>query len=178
MLDMNIAVIGAPASGKSAFMRKALGLSDATPPNECHRKWSIDNIQHVVRLVELNMDEVQVKTGNAIEWPKTAHGAPVPRIDAAITVYDVTVKESLAGVPEMMSAYTDCAQLLGSATDTRKVFCPKPRFHSFLSPANATNTPRTVKSIQQSSNRKQRPSWAKSVYSKAPLHPPTHSENV
>ncbi|OAK98267.1 ras GEF [Phaeosphaeriaceae sp. SRC1lsM3a] len=103
MLDMNIAVIGAPASGKSAFMRKALGLSDATPPNECHRKWSIDNIQHVVRLVELNMDEVQVKTGNAIEWPKTAHGAPVPRIDAAITVYDVTVKESLAGVPEMMS---------------------------------------------------------------------------
>lgn len=102
MLDMNIAVIGADGAGKSTFVRKALGLADTTPPNQCHRKWSIDNIQHVVRLVELDIDDVQVKTGNAIEWPKTAHGAPVPRIDAAITVYDVTVKESLAGVPEML----------------------------------------------------------------------------
>jgi hypothetical protein len=106
MLDMNIAVIGAPESGKSSFMRKALGLPEGTPSIQCHRKWTIDGIPYAVRLVELNMDDIHVKPTNVIEWPKTARDAPVPRIDGAITVYDVTVKESLAGVPDMMSEYT------------------------------------------------------------------------
>jgi hypothetical protein len=112
MLDMNIAVIGAPESGKSSFMRKALGLPEGTPSTQCHRKWTIDGIPYAVRLVELNMDDIHVKPANVIEWPKTARDAPVPRIDGAITVYDVTVKESLAGVPDMMSEYT---QWRGSA---------------------------------------------------------------
>jgi ABC-type dipeptide/oligopeptide/nickel transport system ATPase component len=106
MLDMNIAVIGASSSGKSSFMRKALGLPETTPPAMCHRKWTMDGIPYVVRLVELKIDDIHVKPGNIIEWPKTAYSVAVPRIDGAITVYDVTVKESLAGVPEMMSEYT------------------------------------------------------------------------
>jgi hypothetical protein len=105
MLDMNIAIIGAPASGKTTFMRKALGLPETTPPSGCHRKWTMDGTPYVVRFVELRIDDIHVKPGNMIEWPKTAHGAAVPRIDGAITVYDVTVKESLAGVPDMMSEY-------------------------------------------------------------------------
>jgi hypothetical protein len=105
MLDMNIAVIGAPGAGKTTFMRKALGLPENTPPAQCHRKWTIDGIPYAVRLVELKIDDVHPKPGNTIEWPKTAHGTAVPRIDAAITVYDVTVKESLASVPDMMSQY-------------------------------------------------------------------------
>lgn len=53
--------------------------------------------------MELKIDDVHVKTGNMIEWPKTANETPVPRIDGAVTIYDVTGKESLAGVPDMMS---------------------------------------------------------------------------
>ncbi|EAT84804.2 hypothetical protein SNOG_07338 [Parastagonospora nodorum SN15] len=103
MLDMNIAVIGAPGTGKTTFMQKALGLADTTPPTQCHRKWTIDNIPYVVRFVELKIDDIHVKPGNVIEWPKAADDAAPPRIDGAITMYDVTVKESLAGVPELMS---------------------------------------------------------------------------
>jgi ABC-type phosphate transport system ATPase subunit len=105
MLDMNIAVIGADGAGKTTFMRKALGLPEDTPPAQCQRKWTIDGIPYAVRLVELKIQDVHAKVGNTIEWPKTAHGTAVPRIDAAITVYDVTVKESLASVPDMMSQY-------------------------------------------------------------------------
>jgi hypothetical protein len=103
MLDMNIAVIGAPASGKSSFMRNALGLPDTTLPTLCHRKWTMDGIPYVVRFVEMKIDDIHVKPGNIINWPKTVHNVAVPRIDGAITLYDVTVKESLAGIPEMMS---------------------------------------------------------------------------
>lgn len=103
MLDMNIALIGAPGTGKTTFMQKALGLADTTPPTQCHRKWTIENIPYMVRFVELKIDDVHVKPGNVIEWPKAADDAAPPRIDGAITMYDVTVKESLAGVPEMMS---------------------------------------------------------------------------
>jgi ABC-type dipeptide/oligopeptide/nickel transport system ATPase component len=103
MLDMNIAVIGAPGSGKTTFMQKAIGLPDTTLSTQCHRKWTIDNIPYVVRFVELKIDDIHVKPGNVIEWPKTANDVAVPRIDGAITIYDVTVKESLAGVPDMMS---------------------------------------------------------------------------
>ncbi|KAH7090392.1 ras guanine nucleotide exchange factor domain-containing protein [Paraphoma chrysanthemicola] len=103
MLDMNIAVIGAPSVGKSSFIRRALGLPENTSPAMCHRKWTIDGSQYVVRLVELHIDDVHIKPGNILEWPKTVHDLAVPRVDAAITMYDVTVKESLAGVPEMMN---------------------------------------------------------------------------
>jgi hypothetical protein len=106
MLDMNFAVIGTPGSGKTSFMRKALGLPENTTSAQCHRKWTIDNTPYVVRFVEMLIDDIRMKPGNVIEWPKTANDAPVPRIDGAITIYDVTVKESLAGVPDMMSAYS------------------------------------------------------------------------
>jgi hypothetical protein len=103
MLDMNIAVIGAAAVGKTTFMQKALGLPDTTPTTQCHRKWTMDGIPYHVRLVELKIDDIHAKPGNTIEWPKTANGMAVPRVDGAITMYDVTVKESLASVPDMMS---------------------------------------------------------------------------
>jgi hypothetical protein len=106
MLDMNFAVIGTPGSGKTSFMRKALGLPENTTSAQCHRKWTIDNTPYVVRFVEMLIDDIRMKPGNVIEWPKTANDAPIPRIDGAITIYDVTVKESLAGVPDMMSAYS------------------------------------------------------------------------
>jgi ABC-type dipeptide/oligopeptide/nickel transport system ATPase component len=105
MLDMNIAVIGAPGSGKSSFMRKALGLPDNTPPSLCHRKWTIDGTSYIVRFVELKIDDIHVKPGNAIEWPQAVQELAVPRVDGAITIYDVTVKESLAAVPDMMSKF-------------------------------------------------------------------------
>jgi hypothetical protein len=105
MLDMNIAVIGAPGAGTTTFMRKALGLPENTPSTQCHRKWTIDGVPYAVRLVELKIDDIHAKPGNTIEWPKTAQGTTVPRVDGAITVYDVTVKESLASVPDMMSKY-------------------------------------------------------------------------
>lgn len=103
MHDINIAVIGARATGKSTFIRRALGLPDATPPANCSRKWTIDSVPYVVRFVEMFIEDVHVGDRNSIKWPETLRDLATPRIDAAITVYDVTSQDSLAKVPEMLS---------------------------------------------------------------------------
>lgn len=103
MLDINIAVIGASGTGKSTLIRKALGLPERTPPTMCHRKWTIDGTPYVVRLYELQFDDIHAGERNTIEWPKTIHDQPFPRIDGAITMYDVTNPETLPKVPDMLS---------------------------------------------------------------------------
>lgn len=103
MLDLNIAVIGAPGSGKSALIRKALGLPDKTASAMCHRKWTIDGTPYVVRLLEMRFDDVHAGERNTIEWPKQCHNVAIPRVDGAITMYDVTNRESLPEVPDMLS---------------------------------------------------------------------------
>ncbi|KAJ4368876.1 hypothetical protein N0V83_005958 [Neocucurbitaria cava] len=103
MQDINIAVIGAQGTGKSTFIRRALGLPDSTAPTNCSRKWTIDGVAYVVRFLEMYVNEVHVGERNSIKWPETVHDMATPRIDAAVTIYDVTSQESLAKVPEMLN---------------------------------------------------------------------------
>lgn len=106
MQDINIAVIGARGTGKSTFIRRALGLPDSTAPTNCSRKWTIDGVAYVVRFLEMYVNEVHVGERNSIKWPETVHDMATPRIDAAVTIYDVTSQESLSKVPEMLSECT------------------------------------------------------------------------
>jgi hypothetical protein len=48
-------------------------------------------------------DDVHVGERSLIKWPETIHDFATPRMDAAVTIYDVTSQESLAKVPEMLS---------------------------------------------------------------------------
>jgi len=103
MLDINIAVVGAPGSGKSSLIRKALGLPDKTPVHMCQRKWTIENTPYTVRLLEMQADDVQAGERNAIEWPKKIGDTVLPRIDGVITMYDVTNPESLPMIPDLLN---------------------------------------------------------------------------
>jgi GTPase SAR1 family protein len=103
MQDLNLAVLGARGTGKSAFIRRALGLPDTTQPAACTRKWTIDGVPYLVRFLEMSFNDVQIGDRHRIQWPDTCHDMATPRIDAAITLYDVTAQDSLARVPEMLS---------------------------------------------------------------------------
>lgn len=103
MHDINIAIIGAHAAGKSTFIRRALGLPDSAPASNCSRKWTIDGVPYMVRFLEMPIDDVHIGDRNAIRWPDTVHDLPTPRIDGAVTIYDVTSQDSLINVPEMLS---------------------------------------------------------------------------
>jgi predicted GTPase len=109
MQHLNIAVIGAPASGKSTFVRRTLGLPDTATTTHCSRRMTIDGIPYMVTLLDMTFNDVHVGDRNIIKWPETTHDSATPRIDAAITLYDVTNHESLAKVPDMLSGYPTIA---------------------------------------------------------------------
>lgn len=103
MQDINIALIGSKGTGKSTFIRRALGLPDSTPATNCFRKWTIDGTTYIVRFIEMSFGDVLSGERNNLKWPDTIHGLATPRMDAAITVYDITDQSSLSKVPDMLS---------------------------------------------------------------------------
>ena len=111
MQDINISVIGAHDAGKSSFIRRALNLRNTTSPNTASpniasRKMLIDGVSYFVRLLELSFSEIYIGEGNCIKWPDTIDDYATPRIDGAITVYDVMNPQSLERVPETLSQYS------------------------------------------------------------------------
>ena len=103
--DLCFAVLGARGVGKSTFIRRALGLPDSTAPAACTRKWTIDGTPYLVRFLEMSFNDVQIGENHRIRWPETTHDMSTPRIDGAITLYDVTSQDSLARVPEILSIF-------------------------------------------------------------------------
>ena len=104
MQDLNIAVLGARGSGKSLFIRRALNIAPTASSAICTRKMTIDGGYYIVRFLEMTFKEVRIGDRNAIKWPETIDDLATPRIDGAIIIYDVTNRDSLAHVPEMLSA--------------------------------------------------------------------------
>lgn len=104
MQDINIGVIGVHDAGKSSFIRRALNLQNTASPNIASRKMLIDGVSYVVRLLELSFSEVYIGEGNCIKWPDTIDDYATPRIDGAITIYDVMNLQSLERVPETLNA--------------------------------------------------------------------------
>ena len=106
MQDINIGVIGVHDAGKSSFIRRALNLQNTTSSNIASRKMLIDGVSYIVRLLELSFSEIYIEEGNCIKWPDTIDDYATPRIDGAITVYDVMNPQSLERVPETLSQYS------------------------------------------------------------------------
>lgn len=106
MQEINVAVLGARGSGKSTFIRRALNLPNAGPGAVCTRKMTIDGGLYAVRFLEMSISDVQIRDRNCIEWPEAVDDMVTPRIDGAITIYDVTSDKSLARVPEVLGQNT------------------------------------------------------------------------
>ncbi|KAF2131174.1 ras GEF [Dothidotthia symphoricarpi CBS 119687] len=100
--DINIAVLGARGTGKSSFVRRALGLPAATASAMCSRKWALDDAPYMVRLLEIDFNDVHIGDRNTLRFPDTIDDMATPRIDGAVTIYDVTTHESVKKVPEML----------------------------------------------------------------------------
>ncbi|KAG9383605.1 ras guanyl-nucleotide exchange factor [Pyrenophora tritici-repentis] len=103
MQELNMAVIGARGSGRSTFIRRALGLPDAATTSNCSRTIAIDGSPYLVRFLEMMADDVHLTERCIIKWPETVHDSVTPRIDAAVILYDVTNSDSLGKVPDMLS---------------------------------------------------------------------------
>lgn len=101
--EINIAVLGAKDVGKSTFIQRALGLSHPPYSHAAERKIPIDGRIHIVRLLELPIDDVDIDDDDVVEWPETIANKMMPKIDGTLTLYNVNDKSSLEAVPEMLS---------------------------------------------------------------------------
>jgi GTPase SAR1 family protein len=100
MESYNIAIIGADAVGKSSFVQRVLGLSRPPVTNTSNARLAVDSITHIVTLVELDLEHFELYPSQPIQWPKQINGHIVPRVDAALILYDVTAQESIRQLPQ------------------------------------------------------------------------------
>ncbi|KAI7006312.1 ras GEF, partial [Hortaea werneckii] len=104
LTEINIAVIGAEGVGKSTFVQRALDLPRLPDSQAAERKLPVDDGEYLVRLLELPIDDVYVDDDDTVGWPDTIGDKMLPRIDGAITLYDVQDKDSFADIPEVLTA--------------------------------------------------------------------------
>lgn len=51
-------------------------------------------------MFEMTVDDILVNEQNGLSWPDSIQDTP---IHAATTIYDVTIKESLEDIPQLLS---------------------------------------------------------------------------
>ncbi|KAK3675063.1 hypothetical protein LTR78_004997 [Recurvomyces mirabilis] len=101
--EINIAVIGAEEVGKSTFIQRALGLPHLPPSQAAVKKFPVDGSVYLVRLLELPINDVDVDD-ETVTWPDAIEDLPMPKVDGAITLYDISDKETLKDVPGVLNA--------------------------------------------------------------------------
>jgi GTPase SAR1 family protein len=102
MESFNIAVIGSTGVGKSSFVQRVLGLSRPPISNASSVRMLVDNNSHTVTLLELDLEYFELNPTQPIQWPKQINGHIVPRVDAALILYDVTNHDSVAELPQTL----------------------------------------------------------------------------
>ncbi|KAI6780377.1 uncharacterized protein J7T54_007226 [Emericellopsis cladophorae] len=109
MESFHVAVIGARGVGKSCFIQAALALQSLPMTEAPSIRSSVDGVTHMVTALELDVNHFEAGPSQQIQWPKQINGHIVPRVDAAIILYDVTAREttpavSNAGMPAILVA--------------------------------------------------------------------------
>ncbi|GAB0136673.1 hypothetical protein EsDP_00004967 [Epichloe bromicola] len=107
MESYNVAIIGADAVGKSTFVQRALNLARPPIANSSSVRMVVDQVPHVVTLLELDLEHFELNPSQPIQWPKQINGQIVPRVDAALVLYDVMSRESIRELPQMVAALTN-----------------------------------------------------------------------
>lgn len=98
-----IAVLGANGVGKSSFIYRVLGLARRPTGHTSTVRMVVDNVTHTITLFELDLEHFDLNASQPIQWPKQISGHIVPRIDAALILYDVTDPDSIRFLPQAMS---------------------------------------------------------------------------
>lgn len=102
MESYNIAIIGADDVGKSSFVQRALDLACPPATNPSSVRMAVDNVTHMVTLFELELEHFELDPCQPIQWPKQVNGHIVPRLDAALVLYDVMSRNSIRELPQMV----------------------------------------------------------------------------
>lgn len=100
--EANIAIVGASGVGKSTFIQRALGLRRLPSAPLSSRKMSINCVPHQVRLLELDIDGLELDDDGRIRWPTRFGDQEVPHVQGTLVLCDVTSQRSLTAIPRIV----------------------------------------------------------------------------
>lgn len=107
MDTIHISVIGALGVGKSSFIQRSLRLNKLSTSTTSSVRQDLEGVPYVVSLHEYDLDYFDIDDlvvpGKQVQWPKQIDGQPVPHIDGALVLYDVTNKDSIRELPPALS---------------------------------------------------------------------------
>ena len=69
-------------------------------------RMAVDNLTHFVTLLELDLEYFELSPTQPIQWPKQMNGHIVPRVDAALILYDVMDEGSIRDLPQTVGKRT------------------------------------------------------------------------
>lgn len=105
MQEITLAVLGAAGVGKSTFVQCALDLKKhATSPTST-KKVSLEGVISVLRLIELQIEDVVITEDYSIRWPTNIGDQRMPRIDGALVLCDVMTENSISHVHGIWSKF-------------------------------------------------------------------------
>ncbi|KAH7155311.1 ras guanine nucleotide exchange factor domain-containing protein [Dactylonectria estremocensis] len=107
MDDFHIAVIGSTGVGKSSFVQRVLGLPRPPISNASTVQVLVDKVAHNITLLELDLEYFEMNPNHPIQWPKQMNGHIIPRVDAALILYDVMNQDSIRELPQALTALTN-----------------------------------------------------------------------
>ncbi|KAI9820626.1 MAG: hypothetical protein M1827_004995 [Pycnora praestabilis] len=102
MREISIVVLGAPKVGKTTFIQHALYLRQPPSSMRTTKKMAMQGLVHVVNIIELDVDSIEIRAGQRIEWPGFVDGKETPRIDGVLALYDVLNKDSIVQLSDVI----------------------------------------------------------------------------
>lgn len=149
--EINIAVCGQAKVGKSSFIKAALDLPSLSPTaKSAERCIPVDGTLYLLRLLEISIDDIDTNDDGTIDWPETIGDKMMPKVDGALSLYDVQDKSSIQDLRDMLKAITK------SSLPTALVACkcdtpPAEReVNPFIIEQNAKRVNKNIASLQVS----------------------------
>lgn len=152
--EVAIAVLGAPAVGKSTFVHCALDLKTAFVSPVASKKVSLEGKISIVRLLEVGLQDIHITAEQHVRWPERVGDQRMPDVDGVLALFDVMNQSSIAPMPGLLEALSKDAlpTVLVSAkcdnpfklweVDLEKVesFCNSVKIEVFKTSASAPET--------------------------------------
>lgn len=102
MDPINIAVVGAEGVGKSAFIQQLRRATRPPGSNITTLRQELDGAPHLVTLVELDLEGIELDPNLPVHWPKQIGGHMMPRMDGALILYHGQNEDTMRELPPIM----------------------------------------------------------------------------
>lgn len=103
--EVTIAVVGEDNAGKSSFIQCALDMKSAPSSFLTKKKMSLDGSIYMVRLLEIDLQQVTIAPDGQIMWPRMGRDDSATVVDGALLLHDSTQPDKLAETSELTGMF-------------------------------------------------------------------------